>query len=269
VLRLKNKIALVTGAARGIGQAVAEQMAAEGALVIVTDTNDHDGKSVAQRIGSNAEFHHLDVTRESEWESLSEDVLQRFGHLDILVNNAGITGLTETSGPHDPENLDMDSWRRVHSVNIDGAALGCKYAIRLMRASAAASIINISSRSGIVGIPTAAAYASSKAALRNHTKSVALYCAQKSYPIRCNSLHPGAILTPIWDAMLGEGQQRDKAIKALSADIPLGTMGKPIDVAYAAVYLASDESGYVTGSEINIDGGILAGSKAAPSTQKD
>lgn len=263
--RLKDKIALVTGAARGIGQAVAEQMAAEGAFVMVTDINDQDGRSVARQIGNRAEFHHLDVTSEPEWASLSEDISRRFGHLDILVNNAGITGFQETAGPHDPENLDMDSWHRVHSVNIDGAALGCKYAIRLMKTSAAASIINISSRSGIVGIPTAAAYASSKAALRNHSKSVALYCAQKSYPIRCNSLHPGAILTPIWDAMLGEGEQRDKAIKALSADIPLGAMGEPMDVAYAAVYLASDESRYITGSEINIDGGILAGSKAAPS----
>ena len=265
MLRLKNKIALVTGAARGIGQAVAEQMAAEGAFVIVTDINDQDGRCVAQLIGRSAEFQHLDVSKESEWQSLSEDILRRFGHLDILVNNAGITGLVETSGPQDPENFDMESWHTVHCVNIHGAALGCKYAIRLMKRSAAASSINISSRSGIVGIPTAAAYASSKAALRNHTKSVALYCAEKAYPIRCNSLHPGAILTPIWDAMLGEGEQRDKAIKALSADIPLGKMGEPIDVAYAAVYLASDESRYVTGSEIHIDGGILAGSKAAPS----
>lgn len=265
MLRLKNKIALVTGAAGGIGQAIAKQMAAEGAFVFVTDINDQDGESVAQKIGSSAEFYHLDVTKESEWKSLSGDISRRFGHLDILVNNAGITGLLETPGPHNPENLDMESWRTVHGVNIHGAALGCKYGIRLMKWSAGASIINISSRSGIVGIPTAAAYASSKAALRNHSKSVALYCAQKSYPIRCNSLHPGAILTPIWDAMLGEGEQRDRAIKALSADIPLGVMGEPMDVAYAAVYLASDESRYITGSEINIDGGILAGSKAAPS----
>ena len=143
-------------------------------------------------------------------------------------------------------------------------ALGCKYGIQLMKASTSASIVNISSRSGIIGIPFATAYASSKAAVRNHTKSVALYCAEKKYPIRCNSIHPGAIYTPIWDAMLGEGEQRKRAIEVISSEIPLGTMGEPKDVAYAALYLASDEAKYVTGIEMNIDGGILAGSAASP-----
>jgi len=144
--------------------------------------------------------------------------------------------------------------------------LGCKYGIKNMKAGDGASIVNVSSRSGIVGIPQAVAYASSKAALRNHTKSVALYCAEKNYPIRCNSLHPAAILTPMWDAMLGEGEQREAAIDAISADIPMRKMGEPRDVAFAALYLASDESKYVTGIELNIDGGILAGSAAAPSS---
>ena len=134
-----------------------------------------------------------------------------------------------------------------------------------MKTSNRASIVNISSRSGLVGIPAAVAYASSKAAVRNHTKSVALYCAEKGYPIRCHSIHPGAILTPLWDAMLGEGEPREAAIKGIAADIPLKVMGTPEDVAYAALYLASDESKYVTGIELNVDGGILAGSVAAPS----
>ena len=133
-----------------------------------------------------------------------------------------------------------------------------------MKASQAASIINISSRSGLVGIPAAAAYAASKAAVRNHSKTVALYCAEQGYAIRCNSVHPGAILTPLWDAMLGEGEHREEAIKAVASDVPLGTMGEPDDVAHAVVYLASDESKYVTGIELVIDGGILAGSSAAP-----
>jgi len=262
--RLNGKIALVTGAARGIGQAIAEMFASEGATVIVSDITDIDGNIIADRIGAKAEYLHLDVGVESDWERASKHIDNKYGTLDILVNNAGITGFFETTGPHDPENLDLDSWHKVHQTNLDGVALGCKYAIGLMKNSTAASIVNISSRSGIVGIPGAVAYASSKAAVRNHTKSVALYCAEQGYKIRCNSIHPGAILTPMWDAMLGEGEQRKQAIKAVAADVPLKTMGEVNDVAYAAVYLASDEAKYITGIELNIDGGILAGSFATP-----
>ena len=263
--RMQGKIALITGAARGIGQATAELLAAEGAKVIVTDINDELGKEVALSIGDQAEYLHLDVSREEEWASITKLIEEKYKKLDVLVNNAGITGFFESAGPHDPEHLDLSSWHTVHKTNLDGVALGCKYAIKLMKASTAASIVNISSRSGIVGIPAAVAYASSKVAVRNHSKSVALYCAEKQYPIRCNSIHPGAILTPMWDAMLGEGEQRETAIKNVAADIPLGNMGTSLDVAYAVVYLASDESKYVTGIELNIDGGILAGSAAAPS----
>lgn len=262
--RLKGKIALVTGSARGIGQAISEMFAESGATVIVSDINDTDGKTVTNNIGRNAEYFHLDVGIETQWQALAKHIKAEYGQLDILVNNAGITGFFETKGPHDPENLDLQSWHKVHQTNLDGVALGCKYAIGLMKKSNAASIVNISSRSGIVGIPAATAYASSKAAVRNHTKSVALYCAEQGYNIRCNSIHPGAILTPMWDAMLGEGEQRKEAIKVVAADVPLRVMGEPDDVAYAALYLASDESKYVTGIELNIDGGILAGSNATP-----
>lgn len=141
--------------------------------------------------------------------------------------------------------------------------LGCKYAISLMKKNGG-SIVNISFRSGIVGIPAAVAYASSKASVRNHTKSVALYCAEKGYKIRCNSVHPAAIMTPMWDAMLGEGIERDKVIKQVESGIPLGKFGEAIDVAYGVLYLASEESKYVTGIELTIDGGILAGSEAKP-----
>lgn len=262
--RLKGKIALVTGTARGIGQAIAEMFVVQGAQVLLSDINDVDGKLVAENLGGNAEYLHLDVGIEADWQKVAKHITDKYGKLDILVNNAGITGFFETQGPHDPENLDMDSWHKVHQTNLDGVALGCKYAIALMKNSSAASIVNISSRSGIVGIPGAAAYASSKAAVRNHTKTVALYCAEQGYKIRCNSIHPGAILTPMWDAMLGEGDARIEAIKTVAADVPLQTMGEPNDVAYAAVFLASDESKYITGVELNIDGGILAGSSAAP-----
>lgn len=263
--RLKGKIALITGAARGIGQAIAELFSAEGAHVILSDINDGLGQEVAHQIGNNSKYIHLDVSQKSDWELASNFIEKEYGRLDIVVNNAGITGFLETHGPHDPENLDLDSWHKIHETNLDGVALGCKYGIRLMKSSSHASIVNISSRSGIVGIPAATAYASSKAGVRNHTKSVALYCAEQSYSIRCNSIHPGAILTPIWDTMLGEGEQREATIKEISNGVPLGIMGEPKDVAYAALYLASDESKYVTGIELNIDGGILAGSAAAPS----
>ena len=262
--RLKGKIALVTGAARGIGKAIAEMFVAQGATVMVSDINEKNGMLVAENLGDYAEYLHLDVGIENNWKNVAKHIKVKYGSLDILVNNAGITGFFETPGPHDPENLDLNSWHKVHKTNLDGVALGCKYAIALMKNSPAASIVNISSRSGIVGIPGASAYASSKAAVRNHSKSVALYCAEQGYKIRCNSIHPGAILTPMWDAMLGEGEARVEAIKIVAADVPLQTMGEPNDVAYAAVYLASDESKYITGIELNIDGGILAGSSAAP-----
>jgi len=265
VTRVAGKIALVTGAAQGIGEAIAELLAAEGARVIVTDINDETGQSVARRLGESCEYLHLDVAEESEWQATAALITEKYGHLDILVNNAGITGFNETPGPHDPENLDMESWHKVHDVNLHGTALGCKYGIQLMKASTAASIINVSSRSGMVGIPAAAAYASSKAAMRNHNKTVALYCTGKKYPIRCNSLHPAAVITPLWDAMLGEGEARNTALQAINADIPMGHMGEPMDVAYAALYLASDEAKYITGTELTIDGGILAGSSASPS----
>ncbi len=163
----------------------------------------------------------------------------------------------------------MDSWQKVHSINSNGVALGCKYAIKLMKENGG-SIVNISSRSGLVGIPQAVAYASSKASVRNHTKSVALYCADMNYGIRCNSIHPGAILTPMWDEMLPKDEnQKQAAIKTITQDIPLKRMGNAKDVAYTALYLASDESKYVTGIELNVDGGILAGSSAAPRNRKE
>lgn len=262
--RLKGKVALVTGAAQGIGKAVAELFVQEGARVILSDIQREKGQHAAESIGKHASFIYLDVASEQDWIDAIEAISKEQGHLDILVNNAGITGFLEASGPFDPEHVSIETWRQVHSTNLDGVMLGCKHAISLMKSSTSASIVNISSRSGLVGIPGAAAYASSKAAVRNHTKSVALYCAQQSYPIRCNSIHPGAILTPLWDAMLGQGESRLSAIEAIAADVPLGVMGEPEDVAYAALYLASDESRYVTGIELNVDGGILAGSAATP-----
>ena len=146
------------------------------------------------------------------------------------------------------------------ATNLDGTFLGCKHAIRAMRPQEAGSIINISSRSGLVGIPGAAAYAASKAAVRNHTKTVALYCAQQGWKIRCNSIHPAAILTPMWEPILGQGPDREERIRAVVKDTPLRRFGRPDEVAALAVLLASDEVTYMTGTELTLDGGLLAGS---------
>lgn len=261
--RLENKIALVTGAARGIGRAIAELFHEEGATVILTDIRDDEGIQISQSLDDRNEYRHLDVRAETDWQTATDYLFQKYSRLDILVNNAGITGFLETAGPFDPENVGLESWDEVHKVNSTGTMLGCKYAIKLMKKKGG-SIVNLSSRSGVVGIPGAVAYASSKAAIRNHTKSVALFCAESKYNIRCNSIHPAAIMTPMWDAMLGEGVQRELMIESVEAGIPLGHFGEPLDVAYGALYLASDEAKYVTGIELTIDGGVLAGSQARP-----
>jgi 3(or 17)beta-hydroxysteroid dehydrogenase len=263
MMRLQNKITLVTGSARGIGRAISELFHSEGAIVIVTDIREEEGQALADQLGINAEFKQLNVASESNWKSICDYINTRYGRLDVLVNNAGITGFVETHGPFDAEHVDIESWEYIHQVNSTGVMLGCKYAIALMKNNGG-SIVNISSRSGVVGIPAAVAYASSKAAVRNHTKSVALYCAEKGYGIRCNSIHPAAIMTPMWDALLGSGEQREQFIKEIESGIPLGHFGQPMDVAYGALFLACDEARYITGIELTIDGGILAGSQAKP-----
>lgn len=266
--RLQDKIALVTGAARGIGEAIARAFVAEGAIVVVSDIRDEPGRAVAASLGPRGEYHRLDIREERDWERVVGAVLAAHGRLDVLVNNAGITGFdqdaSESSGPHDPEGASLAAWRAVHATNLDGVFLGCKHAIRAMRPAGRGSIINISSRSGVVGIPRAAAYASSKAAVRHHTKTVALYCAEEGLAIRCNSIQPAAILTPMWEPMLGTGPQRDRRLAEFARGAPLNRFGKPEEVAALAVHLAADESGYTTGAEFNIDGGMLAGAAEPP-----
>ncbi|GHA87065.1 short-chain dehydrogenase [Algimonas arctica] len=256
--RLKHKRAVITGAARGIGEGIARVFIDEGADVIVTDVDTQLGAALAKDIG--ATFVKLDVRLESDWDALAMSHPQ----IDILVNNAGVTGFEDGPGPHDPEHASLADWRAVHAVNTDGTFLGCRYAIRAMRKAASGAIINISSRSGLVGIPGAAAYAASKAAIRNHSKTVALYCAQQGLDIRCNSVHPAAILTPMWEPMLGDSATRDATMAALVKDTPMQRFGTVDEVAALCVLLASDEARYITGAEMTIDGGLLAGSAASP-----
>ena len=262
--RLKNKIALVTGAARGIGAGIARAFAAEGALVWVSDLDEQGATALAAELGIGHRARQLDVGDEAQWVATIDEVIAEHGRLDILVNNAGITGFEHGIGPHDPENASLEEWHAVHRVNLDGAFLGCKHAIRAMRPAKSGAIVNISSRSGLVGIPGAAAYASSKAAVRNHSKSVALWCAQQGLNIRCNSVHPAAILTPIWEAMIGDAPGREARMAKLVEDTPLRRFGTVAEVAALVVFLASDEAPYITGSELDIDGGLLAGSAASP-----
>jgi 3(or 17)beta-hydroxysteroid dehydrogenase len=262
--RLQHKVALVTGAARGIGAAIAQAFAAEGVRVIVSDIDEAAGRATAERLG--AAWLKLDVREELAWIGAMARVLDSHGRLDVLVNNAGITGFE--AGPavrHDPEHAALADWHAVMRTNLDGVFLGCKHALRAMRrGTQAGSIVNIASRSGRVGVPAAAAYAASKAAVVNHTRSVALYCAEQRLPVRCNAILPAAVLTPMWEPMLGEGDERAARMAEVVADTPLRRFAQPAEVAALAVLLASDECLYMTGSELHADGGLLAGSAAVP-----
>ena len=252
----------MTGGARGIGAAIASAFKDEGAEVTLTDIDVETGQAMADEIG--ATFAKLDVSSEADWDVTA----QRFKTLDVLVNNAGVTELEGAEGgappAHDPENAQPADWRAVHAVNTDGTFLGCRCAIRAMRPAGAGSIVNVSSRSGPAGIPVARAYAASKAAIRYHTESVALYCAAQGPAIRCNPIRPTAIMTPIWGPMLGDGPDRAEREAAMVADTPMLRFGEASEVATLAVMLASDEAAHMTGAEPDIDGGFLAGSAATP-----
>lgn len=266
--RLAQKTALITGAARGIGAGIADAFISEGARVLLTDIDDDAGAATAEALGGMATYRHLDVREESDWAGATRSLVSDHGRLDIVVNNAGITGFDpSTPRPFDPEHGSLDDWRAVFATNADGVFLGCQAAIRAMRPLGGGSIINLSSRSGLVGIPRAVAYAASKAAVRHHTKSVALYCAEEGLTIRCNAILPAAIDTPMWDAMVGTGPDRKTNMQAFVTDCPLRRFGTVDEVASLAVYLASDESTYTTGADFTIDGGMLAGAANPPRPQ--
>jgi NAD(P)-dependent dehydrogenase (short-subunit alcohol dehydrogenase family) len=251
--RLQDKVALVTGAGSGIGAATARRFAEEGALVVLTDIDAAAAAAVAAAItaaGGRAEAHHQDVTDESAWAATMADIVQRHGRLDVLVNNAGIviTGNAESST--------LEDWRRTQAVNGESVFLGTRAAIAVMKPHGG-SIINISSIEGIVGEPNATAYNYSKGGVRIFTKSAALHCAAEGYRIRVNSVHPGYIFTPMVEkgiASMATGQAEEMYVRLLG-EIPLGAMGEPVDIANGCLFLASDESKYMTGSELVIDGG--------------
>jgi NAD(P)-dependent dehydrogenase (short-subunit alcohol dehydrogenase family) len=253
--RVEDKIALITGAAQGLGAEMARLLVAEGARVFLTDINVDGARQTADEINAQgsdkAVAFEQDVSSESGWQQTIQATREQFGGLNILVNNAGIGAIGSV------EDETLETWRRVHDVDLNSVFLGCKYGIPLMAESGGGSIVNVSSISGIIAGHNLAAYNSAKAAVRHLSKSVALHCAHERNNIRCNSVHPAFIDTPILDGLVG-GPDRDAALEKLGRQIPLGRVGQPEDVAFAVLYLASDESQFVTGSEIRIDGGISA-----------
>lgn len=255
--RVAGKKALVTGAAQGLGAAMAAMLAREGAQVLLTDINGAGAAIKAAEIdaecgaGTAFAIRH-DVTSEDDWLAALACAQEQMGGLSVLVNNAGIA----VGGS--VEKLSLADWQRSFAVNSDGPFLGCKHALPLLRESQPAAIVNISSIAAMIADGGLASYNSSKAAVWMLTKSVALHCARKGWDIRCNSLHPVFIDTPILDAMRPDGTPREDTLGKLARQIPIGRIGEPDDAAHAVVYLASDESRLMTGSELKLDGGISA-----------
>ena len=253
--RVDGKVALVTGAAMGIGRACAELLAAEGAAVVATD---REATLVAEvvngirKAGGNAISVAHDVTSETQWSHAVGEARQAFGKLNVLVNNAGV------GRAGDVEHETLQSWRDLLAINLDGVFLGIKHAIPAMRDAGGGSIINLSSIEGLIGDPTLAAYNASKGGVRLLTKSAALYCAKGGTKIRVNSVHPGYIWTPMVEQFTKASGRAEELRRALEQLHPVGHLGEAMDVAYGVLYLASDESKFVTGAELVIDGGYTA-----------
>ena len=249
--RVDGKVALITGGASGIGLATAGLLADEGAQVVLTDLveSEANAAAVAARRGR---FYKLDVTRENEWIVVTDAVVSEFGRLDILVNCAGVSLLK------DVETTTLEEWRRLMAVNLDGTFLGCKHAIRVMKERGSGSIVNMSSVAGLVGAANLAAYSASKGAVRLLTKSVALHCARKGYNIRCNSVHPSFVETPMLRSMLTAARDPQKLEANYASAAPLGRLAKPIEIARTILFLASDEAAFTTGAELVVDGGLTA-----------
>ncbi len=254
--RLENKTTLVTGAGSGLGKATAGRFAEEGAHVFVTDLNGEAAERVAEDItanGGSATGRGQDVTDEADWTALMGEITDAHGRLDAIVNNAGIVI------PGSAEETSLDDWHKMLAVNLDSVFMGTRAAIGVMKKSGGGSIINVSSIMGLVGEPWAAAYNASKGGVRLFCKSAALRCAQAGYNIRVNSLHPGFIATPMTVSESDDAtEQEAAAAQARLEKIPLGAMGEPMDIANGCLYLASDESKYMTGAELVIDGGYTA-----------
>lgn len=249
--RFDGKVALVTGGASGIGKETARQFAAEGAWVAVADINEEAGQASAAALGPSGFFVHLDVTSEQSWQDALAAVEARFGGLHVLVNAAGIS-------PGDTiEEASLEHWHHVHAVCLDGVFLGCKHGIPLIDRSGGGAIVNISSVAGLLGVPNLSSYSSAKAGVRNLTKSMAMHCTKRGYNIRCNSVHPGPINTPILLQTHG-GAMEERHMQAREKAVPMRRIGQPIEIARPILFLASDDASFITGTELVVDGGFTA-----------
>lgn len=250
--RLAGKVALITGGASGIGLAAARLFLDEGARVVLTDRDKVAADAALTALGNRANFHLLDVSDEDHWIAVTDAVVAQYGRIDVLVNSAGIALL------RDIEATTLDEWRALMAVNLDGTFLGCKHAVRVMKERGGGSIINMSSVAGLIGNGNLAAYGASKGGVRLLTKSVALHCARKGYNIRCNSVHPSFVKTPMLQAMIAAGRDPAKMEANCTNAAPLGRLAQPIEVARTVLFLASDESAFTTGAELVVDGGLTA-----------
>lgn len=248
--RLAGKTVLISGGASGIGLTTAQRALAQGAHVAIGDVDEAAGERAARETPG-LHFVRLDVTSDASWAAAVEDVRVRFRALDGVVNSAGIFLIG------DVEKISDDDWHRTMAVNVDGVFFGCRHAVRAMKEHGG-SIVNMSSVSGIVGGHNVVAYNASKGAVRMLTKSVALHCAKEGYGIRCNSVHPTFVNTPMFQNTIDHARNPEKIRAALLAQVPLGRVAEPAEVADLIVYLLSDESKFVTGAEMVIDGGLTA-----------
>ncbi|WEV72316.1 glucose 1-dehydrogenase [Bifidobacterium sp. ESL0790] len=243
--RLNGKVALISGGASGIGLAIAKRFASEGAKVALGDINAESGEKVAAEIGDNAMFVTLDVTKEEMWEAAFKAVIEKFGKVNVVVNNAGI------AIGNNIEDIPLEQWNKVVAINGTGMMLGTKHGIKNIKNYGGGSIINMSSIEGFIGEPFNLAYDFTKGGVRIMSKSAALYCAEKKYDIRVNTIHPGYIHTPMVDTHPG-------LVKLEESKTPMGHLGQAQDIANMALFLASDESSFATGSEFVVDGGYTA-----------
>jgi NAD(P)-dependent dehydrogenase (short-subunit alcohol dehydrogenase family) len=255
--RLTGRTALVTGGASGLGRAVAARLTDEGASVVISDVQREQGGQAADALG--AHYLYQDVTSEEQWPLVLRQAEVLAGPVSILVNNAGIAGAADRVSPEDTRLAD---WKQIFTVNLDSVFLGCRAGIAAMRHTGGGSIVNMSSIAALLATPDSTAYGAAKAAVRQLTKSVAQHCAQEQLGIRCNSVHPGEVRTPLWDGYIAQtaqvqGVPAEQLVREAKARVPLGDMPAPDDIAAGVAFLCSDDARFITGAELIIDGGLI------------